>query len=94
MWESHFLNHLIVFRTRVISWTAIVAAFVPHQLSVGIALSATENGAQRAVVGGWQVAGNELRVSVQRLYVCCGLTAFNVSAGVPCPTDPLAAVRV
>jgi hypothetical protein len=40
------------------------------------------------------VAGNELRVSVQRLYVCCGLTAFNVSAGVPCPTDPLAAVRV
>lgn len=78
-----------VFQSRVTlaCYAFTVFILLVCQIAIGIALYTIRDG-KDIITDAWSKASNDSRVELQNLYVCCGLTVYNVDTGNPCSIDP------
>jgi len=55
-------------------------------LAVGIGVYSQQQQAGWYITQGWTSANNDIRVSFQNAFYCCGLNSFNNLNGIPCPS--------
>jgi len=68
---------------------AILLLFTIFLLAIGIAVYSQKDSAGYYIENAWSGANNDVRVSFQYGFNCCGLHYYNITAGNPCPTCQL-----
>jgi len=70
-----------------------IILFTVILLAIGLAIYAKREEAGWYIEQGWRYyANNDVRVSLQNAYGCCGLMFYNDTAGIPCPPANLSVV--
>ena len=74
-------------RLLLLTYAVLFVCLLICQIVIGGMLYSTRNDASTSILNSWPNASNDLKVSLQNQYNCCGLLSFNFSAGNPCPIN-------